>query len=136
MDKYMVERLLKNFFYADILNKIVHPCKQSHACVYGKEILFFKNDEAITMGELESWSITADIDCESATLESLQDLCLNLAQNATEYEIAQLGNKNADNCTCHALCEWRFLENEVGGIINRGKVHLVKYAKILEDIRQ
>ena len=134
MDKYQVERLLKNNFYIGTIQEIKHPCKQTCNNVWGKEIIFFKNDEAINMGELETWAITVDIDCESATLESIQELCRNLAQKATEYEKQQLGNRNADDCTCYMLCEWRFLENEVGGIINYGKVVLVKYAKILEDM--
>ena len=133
LDKRAIENMLKNIFYADILNKIEHCCKQSTKNVYGKDILLFKDGETYTF-ELENWMITAEISCEYPRLESLHDFCRNLAQKATEYEREQLGNRNAGNCTCHMLCEWRFLENQVGGIINNGKVTLVKYAKILEDM--
>lgn len=88
------------------------------------------------MGELDKWQITADIDCESVSLDNIFEICENLARQATEYEKRVLGDRNADNCTCYMLSEWQFLVNEVGGIINKGKVTLVKYAKILEDIEQ
>lgn len=133
LDKRGMENILRNYFYTDAFNKIKHCCKQSSRNIYGKDILLFKDGETYTF-ELENWIITAEIDCESATLDSIQDFCRNLAQKATEYERGQLGDRNVDNCTCHMLFDWRFLENEVGGIINKGKVTLVKYAKILEDM--
>ena len=133
LDKRGIENILKNIFYTDIRNKIEHCCKQSTKNVWDRDILLFKDDEPY-MFEVEDWKITVDIDCENATLESIQEFCRNLAQKATEYEREQLGDRHADNCTCHTLGEWRFLKNEVGGIINNGKVTLVKYAKILEDM--
>lgn len=134
MDKYQVERLLKNNFYIGTIQEIKHPCKQTYNDIWGKEIILVKDDKAVNMGELDKWQITADIDCESVSLDNIFEICENLAQQATEYEKRVLGNRNTDNCTCYMLSEWQFLVNEVGGIINKGKVTLVKYAKILEDM--
>lgn len=134
LDKRGIENILKNFFYADILNRIKHPCKQTCNDIWGKEIILVKDDKVINMGELDKWQITADIDCESVSIDNIFEICENLARQATEYEKRVLGNRSADNCTCYMLSEWQFLVNEVGGIINKGKVTLVKYAKILEDM--
>ena len=134
MDKYQVERLLKNNFYIGTIQEIKHPCKQTCNDIWGKEIILVKDDKAINMGELDKWQITADIDCELVSLDNIFEICENLAQQATGYEKRVLGNRNADNCTCYMLSEWQFLVNEVGGIINKGKLTLVKYAKILEDM--
>ena len=135
LDKRTIENMLKNIFYTDILNKIEHCCKQSTLNVWGNSVILVNYADGQTYEfDIESWQIRVDFDYESATLDSLQEFCQSLAQKAYEYEVEQLGNRNADNCTCHLLCDWRFLENEVGGIINNGKVTLVKYAKILEDM--
>ena len=134
MDKYQVERLLKNNFYIGTIQEIKHPCKQTCNDIWSKEIILVKDDKAINMGELDKWQITADIDCESVRLDNIFEICENLALLGTEYEKRVLGDRNPDNCTCYMLSEWQFLVNEVGGIINKGKVTLVKYAKILEDM--
>ena len=131
-DKRGIENILRNFFYAD--THIEHCCKQTCHDIWGKEIITVDKDKCVNRGKLETWLFTVDIDCENTTLDSIQEFCHNLAQKATEYEKEQLGNRNAANCTCYMLYDWQFLENEVGGIINNGKVTLVKYAKILGDM--
>lgn len=133
LEKRGIENILKNFFYTDILNKIEHYCKQTVNSIIGAEVVLVKGLETYYF-DIEEWLINLDFDYESATIESTQEFCRNLAQKASEYEKEQLGNRNADNCTCYMLGEWHFLQNEVGGIINKGKVTLVKYAKILEDM--
>lgn len=133
LDKRGIENILRNFFYTDILNKIEHSCKQTANSVIGAEVMLVKGFDTYYF-DIEEWLINLDFDYESATIENIQDICRNLSQKATEYEKEKLGNRNADNCTCYMLSEWHFLQNEVGGIINNGKVTLVKYAKILEDM--
>ena len=131
MEKQVAENIIRNYFYREI--RIEHCLKRVYWVAQGNSIPIFVDGEICNI-DLEEWTISVDFDYESATLDSLQDLCRDLAQKATEYEREQLGNRNAHHCTCHTLGEWRFLENAVGGIINNGKVTLVKYAKILEDM--
>ena len=127
-----IEKELK--YYLDYIITNNSPIKKASDFVWGKDVIRMKDlgegkyDEG--RFQLENWYIS--LPCNEETyVPTLVDCFKELVRQKDNpqsftWEIAK-------DYTCHQLCDWNWLENDKGEIVQNGKVTLVKYAIILKD---
>lgn len=132
-----LQELEKHLKYSlDYIRTNNSPIKKTSDFVWGKNVVRMKNLEngeyERDEHELENWYIS--LPCHEDTyIFTLIDCFKELVRQkdnpkSMTWEIAK-------NYTCHQLCDWVWLENEKGEIIQHGNATLVKYAIILEDLK-
>lgn len=128
-----IEKELK--YYLDYIRTNSSPIKKTSAFVWGKNVVrmkdlgngTYKRDEH----ELENWYIS--LPCNEGTyVPTLVDRFKELVRQKDNPQ--SMLWEEAKDYTCHQLCDWVWLENEKGEIVQNGKVTLVKYAIILKDL--
>ena len=123
---------------ADIL-KFERPVKETSQFVYGKEVhipkFSLKPDAQpdIDSYELETWTVKVSY------IEDIFEF-IPSCRNRLESFMQEKMYEKEPNCnlwkdyTCHQLCDWGFLEDENGVILDSdGYLTLVKYAVILRN---
>lgn len=131
-------REICNKHYTDIL-KFERPVKETSQFVYGKEVhiprFSLKSDAQpeVDVYELESWRVKVPY------IEDIFEFIPACRNRLESFMQEQMYEKEPDsmkwkNYTCHQLCDWEFLEDERGIVLDsNGYLTLVKYAVILRD---
>ena len=137
-----LENMLKNIVYSEILN---YPrfIKQSTNDVWGKYVIRTYQDTngeyQEDRNELENWYCTVTFS-KDTKLDKIIEECKKSCQEKDNKNFTSVDE--AENYTCHQLCDWRWLETELGQIIReivtsdgvKYQATLVKYAKVLKDL--
>lgn len=143
-NKEYIENFLRNYALSSILDYET-GIRQTSDCVWGKDVrrIYKENNEyQIDRNELEDWYIKFSI---SPNIDDgyLNNLVQQLKKQCYEKDCGDIPIEERQNYTCYQLCNWRFLENEHGFILNEHKNlrnevvsytgTLVKYGIILKD---
>lgn len=128
-----IEKHLK--YSLDYIRANNSPIKKTSDFVWGKDVV-----RMIDLGngnyeteryDLENWYIS--LPCHEDTyIPTLIDCFKELVKQKDNPQSKTW--EELKNYTCHQLCDWEWLENEQGQIVQNGKVTLVKYAIILKDL--
>lgn len=122
----------------DIL-KFDRPVKETSQFVYGKEVhiprFSLKPDAQpeVDVYKLESWRIKVPY------IEDIFEFIPSCRNRLESFMQGKMYEKEPDSMrwkdyTCHQLCDWEFLEDENGVILDSdGYLMLVKYAVILKN---
>ena len=125
-------------YCTDIL-KFEKPVRETSQFVYGKEVhiprFSLKSDAQPEMDvyELESWIVKVPY------IEDIFEFIPACRNRLESFMQEQMYEKEPDfrkwdEYTCHQLCDWEFLEDERGIVLDsNGYLTLVKYAVILRD---
>lgn len=134
-NKFKVQDLLHTYF-ADIV-KFERPIKETSNYIWGKEAhiptLSLDPDSLYDTYELETWTV------EVPFVEDIFEFvpaCRNALEIFMREKISEKESDPSkwDQYTCHQLCDWEFLEDENGVIIDSdGYLILVKYAVIIRN---
>ena len=135
--KFKLQELCHKY-YKDIL-KFDRTVKESSKYVYGKEVhiptltLNHNNSFDVATYELEAWMIKVPY------IEDTFEFIPACRHRLESFMQEKMYEKEPDcnlwkDYTCHQLCDWEFLEDENGIILDSdGYLTLVKYAVILRD---
>lgn len=135
--KFKVQDLCHRY-YKDIL-KFDRTVKESSKYVYGKEVhiptltLNHSNPFDVDIYELETWMVKVPY------IEDTFEFIPACRYRLESFMQEKMYEKETDSMkwkdyTCHQLCDWQFLEDERGIILDSdGYLTLVKYAVILRD---
>ena len=127
-----IEKHLK--YSLDYIRANNSPIKKTSDFIFGKKVLIpvlMPNGYETEEYELENWYIT--LPCSEETyIPTLIDCFKALVKQKDNPQSKTW--EELKNYTCHQLCDWEWLENEQGQIVQNGKVTLVKYAIILKDL--
>ena len=127
-----------NKYYTDIL-KFERPVKESSKYIYGKEVhiptptLNHSNPFDVDTYELETWMVK--VPYIEDTFEFIP-ACRHRLESFMQEKMYEKepNTKKWNKYTCHQLCDWQFLEDEKGVILDsNGYLTLVKYAIIIRD---
>lgn len=128
-----IEKELKNSL--DYIRTNNSPIKKTSKDVWGKEVV-----RLIDLGNgehdydkygLENWYIS--LPCNEETyVPALIDCFKELVRQKDNPQ--SFTWETAKDYTCHQLCDWVWLENDKGEMVQNDKVTLVKYAIILKDL--
>lgn len=130
-----IEKELKNSL--DYIRANSSPIKKTSDFVWGKNVVRMKDlgngEYERDEHELENWYIS--LPCNEETyVPTLVDCFKELVKQKDNpksftWEIAK-------DYTCHQLCDWLWLDNDKGEMVQNGKVTLVKFAIILKDLER
>ena len=135
--KFKLQELCHKY-YKDIL-KFDRTVKESSKYVYGKEVhiptltLNHNNPFDVDTYELESWRVKVPY------IEDIFEFIPACRNRLESFMQEQMYEKEPDfrkwdEYTCHQLCDWEFLEDERGIVLDSdGYLTLVKYAIIIRD---
>lgn len=135
--KFKVKEIC-NKHYTDIL-KFERPVRETSQFVYGKEVhiprFSLKPDAQpdIDIYELETWIVKVPY------IEDIFELIPSCRNRLESFMQEKMYEKESDSrkwkdYTCHQLCDWEFLEDENGVILDSdGYLMFVKYAVILRN---
>lgn len=135
--KFKLQELCHKY-YKDIL-KFDRIVKESSKYVYGKEVhiptltLNHNNPFDVDNYELETWMVKVPY------IEDTFEFIPACRHRLESFMQEKMYEKETDSMkwkdyTCHQLCDWQFLEDERGIILDSdGYLTLVKYAVILRD---
>lgn len=127
-----------NKYYTYIL-KFERPVKESSKYIYGKEVhiptptLNHSNPFDVDTYELETWMVK--VPYIEDTFEFIP-ACRHRLESFMQEKMYEKepNTKKWNKYTCHQLCDWQFLEDEKGVILDsNGYLTLVKYAIIIRD---
>lgn len=130
-----IEKELKNSL--DYIRTNSSPIKKTSDFIWGKNVIRMKDlgngEYERDEHELENWYIS--LPCNEETyIPTLVDCFKELVRQKDNPQLFTC--EIAKDYTCHQLCDWQWLENDRGEMIQNGKVTLVKYAIILKDLEQ
>lgn len=135
--KMKLKEIEKHLKYSlDYIRANSSPIKKTSDCVWGKNVIRTINLEngeynEADRHELENWYIS--LPCNEETYVPTLIDCFKELVRQKDNPKSMLWEE-AKDYTCHQLCDWVWLENDKGEIVQNGKVTLVKYAIILKDL--
>ena len=134
-NKFKVQDLLHTYF-ADIV-KFERPIKETSNYIWGKEAhiptLSLDPDSLYDTYELETWTV------EVPFVEDIFEFVPVCREKLKKFIENKISEEEPDSSkwnqyTCHQLCDWRFLEDESGVMLNSNNcIIFVKYGVIVKD---
>ena len=136
-NKFRVQDILHTY-YADMI-KFEKPVKETSNYIWGKEVhiprfsLRPNAQPEVDIYELESWRVKVPY------IEDIFEFIPSCRNRLESFMQEKMYEKEPDfrkwdEYTCHQLCDWQFLEDESGIILDSdGYLTLVKYAVLLRN---
>lgn len=141
-----VDNYFKNYGYADLIDESKPFCAYYTSInVWGNEVVWLdaSDPEKVIQKryKLKTYKVDVEIGRDETDIKAIQEKIIDsLYAKNLEIFCGITNREKLLNLTCNQLCEWRWLEDDVGKIFSEthknGDVvyiaHLVKYAVVLD----